>query len=97
MNTTAAASNDNNNSTESALIGGIVGGIVALLLLIALIAFIVFKRNRRDKTDQNVGHPLQSPEPNGRIASQNQYDNLSNVRNNANTYHHYDDVHTALT
>jgi hypothetical protein len=43
-----------------ALIGGIVGGIVALILIVGVIAFIV-ARNRKAKESQ--GHSLQSSPP----------------------------------
>jgi predicted lipid-binding transport protein (Tim44 family) len=56
-----AAQSDNPNNT-SVLIGGIVGGIIALILIIALIAFIVM-RNRRAKADNKDRHSLQSSVP----------------------------------
>lgn len=56
----AAASTTHRQDNTPALIGGIVGGIVALLLIAGVIAFIVM-RNRKAKANQqstNDGHSL---------------------------------------
>lgn len=44
---------------NTALIGGIVGSIAALLLAGGLIAFIVTRRQRRAKSDQNDARTMQ--------------------------------------
>lgn len=59
ITTPAAQSSEDKNA---ALIGGIVGGAVALLLVGALIAFLVL-RSRRQPKSGDVHHALQSPSP----------------------------------
>jgi hypothetical protein len=75
-----------------ALIGGIIGGVVALVLIFALIAFIVM-RNRKVKENQSV-------QPAGQVDLQSinntppsEYGNVTNIQA---PYHHYDDVHDKL-
>lgn len=79
MPTDTKAADDN-----TALIGGIVGGILALVLIAGVIAFIVM-RNRRAKSQQrgDDGHSLQaSPDNNyNRIApTTNEYQDVCDVR-----------------
>jgi hypothetical protein len=85
---------------NTALIGGIVGGIIALLLIVGVIAYIVARKRKAkaDTIDDGDGaHSLQpSPAPNSnyaRVAVASEYDDVQDVRTN----HHYDDVSDKLS
>jgi hypothetical protein len=70
------------------LIGGIVGGVVALLLVGVLVAFLVSRRRRKDESSkgasmQSVRQSGLSPESNyGVIGSLHNYDAWSTNENN---------------
>jgi beta-lactamase regulating signal transducer with metallopeptidase domain len=69
MSTTQASNNDN-----TALIGGIVGGVVALILFIGLVAFIVARKRRsKNKSVENTVHqkdvPMTSASNYGKVAA----------------------------
>jgi hypothetical protein len=97
MPATTQPSDDN-----TALIGGIVGGVVALLIVVGVIAFIVM-RNRKAKADQrstNDGHSLSPPavlaQPSNSnydridIPSPSHYSEKANVQ--SPTQNHYDSL-----
>jgi hypothetical protein len=60
-NTTAAIAT---NSVDASLIGGIVGGVVALLLVCGLIAFFVARSRRRVKDEPSNDAAMQSARDN---------------------------------
>jgi hypothetical protein len=85
---------------NSALIGGVVGGVVALLIVVGVIAFIVM-RNRKAKDNQqstNDGHSLSPPvviaQPSNYdrndIPSTSHYSDIANVQ--SPTQNHYDSL-----
>jgi hypothetical protein len=89
MPATTQPSDDN-----SALIGGIVGGVIALMIVVGVIAFIVM-RNRKAKVTQqstNDGHSLSSQNTNNsnydrvRVSppNSNEYGDVNDVRANPN-------------
>lgn len=91
-------------NNDAALIGGIVGGVVALLLIVALIAFIMSRSRNRNRSPKarNDGQELQSAPAQsvgeyGRIelppSQQSEYDDMRDVNLSE---HHYDDVHDKL-
>jgi cell division protein FtsN len=75
---------------NSALIGGVVGGVVALLIVVGVIAFIVI-RSRKAKANQqstNDGHSLSPRNPNNSdydrvmVTNTNEYGDVNDVRAN---------------
>lgn len=90
---TVTPSSDDN----TALIGGIVGGIVALFLIVGVIAFFV-SRNRTANARQQVndGHSLQES-PTVSQPSDGIYDRVTLDMTSASTRNEYDDVSTPLT
>jgi hypothetical protein len=91
MPSTTQPSDDN-----TALIGGIVGGVIALLIVIGVIAFIVL-RNRKAKANQqsaNDGHSLSlSPVPPVAIAQPSNNDRNDNNIPSTSTSHYIEYVH----
>lgn len=80
-----------------ALIGGIVGGIVALLLIIGVIVFLVMRNRKATANPDLHDHPLQTvtppvSSPSVSFKSNNQYDDVSDIR----AAHEYDGVHDKL-
>lgn len=74
--TTLAVAMQMSVDNTAALIGGIVGGIVALLLIVCVIAFMV-KRNRKASQENDKGHSLPASAPGAISQPSNIYDRIT--------------------
>lgn len=88
------------------MIGGIVGGIVALLIIVGLIAFFVVRNRRAKKSHLDGGHSLQ-PQPtpilNPPLTNNNAYDRVPPlaydhvppipIPSHQHVAHEYNDLH----
>jgi hypothetical protein len=87
------ATDSQSSEDNAALIGGIIGGIVALLLIVGAIAFILMRSNRKVKA-HDLGQPVARP-INGNydqidFPSSSHYSNSANVQ--SSMPNHYDSL-----
>jgi hypothetical protein len=97
---TTAPSTDADAIDAAALIGGIVGGIVALLLVVGLIAFLVARNRRPEHVESNNDTTLQSvPSDASPSLHRTNYDSLALIspENNYNALPAVSDLYVKLS